>query len=345
MGRKKGSTLQKNNDSELWNETESMYSKIDEFRSNEFERKCKKALIDGKYSSLEEARANVPSVSIGACVRATVMKHSTSKEPLANKMLALDTIIRDIMGVTPLYYYTHYCTALNKRYNLYNLINQIVEQAPDIIKVEACFDAKNILFRFVYPDLYNSKIKDMDSQVKGREIFYCDENIKSGLCRAGNTEKQISTKSFKAYGDQVDEVIMGAIEDVIFDDLDLDDAKDIFMFLAEESAYYYDNSVQRKAVSPNQIINNKPAGINQVIEKRGYTSLLDFYYLNCDKTFQEKYCREFYEVRNLVKDYLPKNDLLEKAVLSMNIRKEMTDVSVKKNEEYLPEDLEEDKEM
>lgn len=313
MGRKK--RIESNFDDKTWDEVQSMYNKIDEFRHKEFERKCEKALIDGKYNSLEEARANVPGVNVAACVKAAAMKQSISKEPLAVKMLALDFIIRNIMETTPLYYYTHYCTELNKLHNLYGLINQIVEQAPDEIKIEACFDTKNILFRFVYPDLYNDKLKGMDSEIKGKDVFYCDDYIKSGLCRAGNTEKQINTKSYKAHGEQVDQVIMRAIEDVIFDDLDLDDARSIFTFLAEESAYYYDKSVQRKPVSPNQVLTSKPAGINQVIEKRGYTSLLDFYYLNCDKAFQEKYCREFYETRELVKDYLPENKLLEKVVL------------------------------
>ncbi len=304
-------------------EVQSIYARISQRREQETLEKCERAVQSGKYKSMEEARADIGMMSIipiatkatcGPDEKITVGNESitagasaffsgsnATKEPLYIKMLALDWIIRDVMEISPYEFYTHYSTEKNKEFSLNYLINSIVENAPDQIKVEACFDTKNILFRFMYPELYEKQIIKLDTQVSGYQIFFCDEHIKSGLCRAGNTEKMATSKSFKAYGDLVDQVLVQAIEDVIFGELELESAREIFLYLANESALYYDKTAAK----------SKIAGINQVVEKRGFTSLLDYYYLKCGRDFQEKYCHEFHEVREMVKDKLPKCLILE----------------------------------
>ena len=305
-------------------EIDSIYARNDAFREKVRNERIEKSIKTGKYQTIEEAKEKIGMPSIMSIVKNIAINKSVAKNSLEEKMIALDYIIRNIMEITPMQFYTHYSIANNKKYNLYQVIMSIVDNAPDEIKVECMFDSKMIFFKTMYPEIFTEQIENLS----GHDIFFCNDYVKSGLCKAGNTEKAYNAKQGYVYSKEVDDILMDAISSVIEDELELDNVKDIFLFLAQESVIYYEKNPQ------------KPAGINDVISKRGYSSLLDFYYLHCYTAFQVKHAEEFLEVRKKVAKKIPKNDILmEKVENIVNKKSENKDEKI----EYLTFKLREKK--
>ncbi len=295
-------------------EIDSMYGKIYEYREKEYSDRLNKEISNGTYKDVAEAIKEVPMPSFACIIRQQFTNKSISKASYAEKIVAFRNLVNDVLEVTPEVFYNLYSTSNNRKLAIYSLIDSIVADAPDYVKIRACFDTKRILFECVYPELdfpdmkKDKKSKDKDEEedkISSHDIFYCDDQLKAGLCRAGNTERAATLKNAQVYGKEVDEILMKSIEDILFKEQDFETINEVFNFLAHESATYYDKSLQ----SPG----SKPAGINTVVEKRGYPCLLDYYYLKNDKKFQEMYCNEFYAYREQIKDKVPWNDILKNA--------------------------------
>lgn len=295
-------------------ESTSIYKRIDEYRSAQaqaaYDTQLQEKVDDGTYDSIEEAKANMPVKEGYHTLMMTLCGKSLPKSTPEEKIFALDKIIRDVMEITPQTFCNIYSTSNNKRFKIYNLIDSIVDSAPEEIVIKACFNQKAILFNYMYPDLdFGTQLEEVD----GAKVFFCTDTMRAGLCKAANTLKVATTKSSKIYTQVVDKILMQAIDDVVFGDevlkKPLETAEEIFMFLGEEAANFYCKDKSKRD------INRKPAGINFVVEKRyNGGNLLDFYYLNAGPEFQHRYCHEFHHVREMFSDILPENPDLDRAV-------------------------------
>lgn len=277
-------------------ENESIYHRIIDFASDVHHERAKSSYEDNKYSSFEEALQSTPIPNVMSVVKNIIMKKSTTTSALEEKILAMNYIVTRIMEITPIQFYAIWSTEFNKKYSLYSTIRQIIKDAPMDIKKECYFDNKMIFFKTVWPDIYE---KYLTSSTKSIDIFYADDNkgLKSGLIHAGSTHSVISGKKEATYGKEVDTILMDAICDVLFDTCEFNNIKEIFQFLGESSKAYFDKK------------SKEAPGICEIIESRGYTSLYDFYFLQCTPEFQKKYAKDFLKYRKECK--LPKEPLLE----------------------------------
>lgn len=238
------------------------------------------------------------------CFKKVISKN----EELDSLAMAMDYIVKNVLEITPKQFYSIYSVDKLKKYSLYAATHKIVELA-DIETKKACmFDSKLTFFKSVWPEEFKSK------ETNGRDVFFADENIKSGLKKAGQTKK-LEGKEDKCLGKTVDEILMNAINDVLFDINQFENAFEIFQFLTEESTKYFEKGKNH-------------AGICDIIADRQYPSLLDFYYMNCPVKFQEDYVMEYKAFRASSK--IPPNSLIDAAV----------DIKIKKlwEEGLLPED-------
>ena len=278
-------------------EIDSVYNRNGAFLDMIKEERAQKAFKKGKYQTIEEARERIAMPSLMSVVKNIAYKKSVSKNSLEEKKAAMDFIIRDLMELTPIQFYTHFSVQNNKKWNLYHVINQIADEAPDEVRIECAFNTKRTFFREMYPEIFGKEL----NLVSGYEIFFCDEDVKAGLGKVANTEKYIGSKKAKYYGDIVDRVLMDAI-DMVLDANGLKVGYQAFCYLGEETSTYFNKGFDPK--------NSKPAGINDLVKKRGYTRLLDFYFLNCPPEIQLEYVEDFMKVRDQC--YIPENELMEK---------------------------------
>ncbi len=297
MGRKNKEKM----DEKQLEESLSIYKRINSFKDkvkkdneDEYIKELMEYVDNGKYSSVEEARKRVPMKKWAHGLMGIFAGKSLSKATQEEKMCVMDHIIRDVLQIDPVQFCNIFSTANNKHFKINNLIDSIIEGAPEDIVVRSCFDQKTTLFRYMYPDLdFGTKLKE----VTGENIFNCEGSMRSGLCKAANTLKTANSKSSKIYTKIADNILMNAINEVIaLKNLSVEES---FKFLAEETGHFFKKD-------------DKIAGINFVCEKRyDGGNLLDFYYLNSGKEFQRRYCHEFYRVREMIKDIIPPNKDLE----------------------------------
>ena len=275
-------------------ENESIYHRIVDFAANVHKERAKESYERKKYNSFDEALKNTPVPNVMSVVKNIIMKKSTTTSSLDEKVLAMNYIVTRIMDITPIQFYAIWSTDFNKKYSLYSTIRQIIKDAPIDIKKECFFDLKLIFFKTVWPDMYEKYLK---SSTQSIDIFYATEGLKSGLIHAGSTHSIASGKKDLTYGKEVDDILMDAICDVLFDTCEFDNIKEIFQYLGESSKAYFDKKTK------------EAPGICEIIEARGYTSLYDFYFLKCPEEFQKKYAKDFLKYRKECK--LPKEPLLE----------------------------------
>ncbi len=234
-------------------------------------------------------------------------------EEFMSLSMAMNYIVKNVLEITPKQFYSIYSVDKLKKYSLYAATLKIVDLSDLETKKSCMFDTKLTFFKSVWPDDF------ADKETQGRDVFFADENIKSGLKKAGQT-KNLDKYEDKCMGGIVDEILMNAINDVLFDINKFETIGEIFQFLTEESTKYFEKGKGH-------------AGICDIIAERQYPSLLDFYYMNCPVKFQLDYVMEFKAYRAASK--IPPNKLIDTAV----------NIKIKQlcNQGLLPEDaLDED---
>lgn len=280
-------------------ENESIYYRIVTFASNVQKEKAQKLVDNGKYETLDKALENTPVPNVMSVVKNIAMKKPVTSSSFEEKIAAINHVVTKIMDITPVQFYAIWSTDFNKKYALYSTINAIAKEAPLEIKKECFFDTKMTFFRTVWPDVYEKYIK---SNTKCVDIYYASGELKAGLIRAGSTDGIAKKKKTATYGNDVDEILMDAICDMLFDVCGFEDVDDMFRFLGNNSKEYYEKKSNDKDY----------AGICEIVESRGYTSLLDFYFLKCPEHFQKKYAADFLLHRRL--SHIPREPLIEIAV-------------------------------
>lgn len=278
-------------------ENESIYHKIIDFADDIHKKRAKESIQKGKYLTLDEALDNTPVPNVMSVVKNIAMNKTVSNSLLKSKILAMDYIVTQIMEISPAQFYAIWSTEFNKKYSLYATIRQIIKESPLEIKKECFFDSKMVFFKTVWPDIYEKQLK---SNTQSLDVFYANDNLKAGLIHAGSTKNIVLDKKEATYGFIVDDILMDAICDVLFDICEFENIKDIFQFLGELSKGYMDKK------------NKEFPGICEIIESRGYTSLYDFYFLKSPAEIQKKYASEFLYYRKKCK--LSREPLLETAI-------------------------------
>ena len=246
---------------------ESVYSKCVNYQEEERQKKIKKALEDGVYASYEDALAGIPSPSVMALAKNIVLGNYTSqKNPLAIKIAAIRYAVEKVMELDAEGMYSLWSTNFLKKTNLYAHVNSVIENAPEKIAEECFFDSKLTFFATVWPEEFE-KIKE--ESYSSSSIFFGKGDKQKGVVKsladAGDVSKVMRGKECK-YGASVDKIVMGIVEDVVYSSCDLNDVDEVLKFL---SAF----DTKRKSLK-------KHSEIAQVVKARGYTSLMDFYFLN-----------------------------------------------------------------
>lgn len=290
------------------NPIESTYYKIFKFASDQRASRAKDAFESGKFNSLEEAMAETPSPSVMSAVKAIAMNRSnagststkksgkTEEDKISDKIEAIDYIVTHIMDITPHQFFNIWSTEFNKKYCLYPTINAIVNAAPADVWQKCYFDSKLVFFHQVWHNIYVERVQ----KINFVDIYYAIGDIKAGLIRAGSTANLADGHKTFTKGKAVDDILIEAINDVIFGpSCDFEDMRDILTFLAEDSLTY----VKQKKDAP---------GICEIVDKRGYSSLYDFYFLQLNPNMQLKYAADFLEIRRAYK--LPENPVMESII-------------------------------
>ena len=300
---------------------ESIYKRKSFFAEDIKIKKAQSSYEKGEYNTFLDAYNNTANPNVFSVVKRIVFKKPLSKnEELKELTGAMDYIVRNIMNLTPIQFYSIYSIENLKKYSLFIPILKIAELADIETRKECMFDTKLTFFKTTWAEDF----KDMT--IDGKTVFFADENIKSGLKKAGDTrglEKAKDSDSLeklekKNMGKIVDEILMTAINDVMFDDKDFQNAKEIYQFLTEESSKYFEKG-------------GNYAGICDIIAARQYPSLLDFYYMNCPVKFQEDTIEAYEYYRRNSK--IPKHEFIETC-----IDLKMKQMGLKKDEQEPYED-------
>ncbi len=275
---------------EITKSPNSIYTKIYTFRENERERRATESFQIGKYSSYQEAYDHTRMPSMMSIVKNIVLGRSDShKYTFEDKVEALRYIIHNIMEFDE-ESFLNWCSSENlKSINLYVFTSELVRDADIKLKTRCMFNTDLVLYALLRPDDIDRLLVEKAS---GRDIFYCKDKLKESLCRAGsydankalNIQNDKKTHIFKSgYGLEVDNILIQAMEKVFSEDGN-DTIPKKLGFLAN---IYKDGMDFEK----------ERVGIVDVIEKRGYSSLLDFYFLNLEPDLQDEYFEDYLHIR------------------------------------------------
>lgn len=246
---------------------DSIYGRLMDRRLEEKEKRAHKSFAKGGYSSYEEALKSTALPSIMSIVKSITMdKFNSFQKPLEEKTYAVRYIIENIMSITLDQFLSVWNTESLKKFNMYPYIYNITNSAPMEVKKKCLFDRKFIFIYLAYPEEFD---RIVSPATKGVDIFNCNDDIKNSLIQAGSSE-EIEKGKIAACGQAVDDIILQSIYDTAFKTLHLENERQVFEYLSDCSDKTSD----------------KVVGISDVVEKRGYTSVLDFYFLHKDQKFQ-----------------------------------------------------------
>lgn len=224
-----------------------------------------------------EKKPNLMSV-----VKAVLFNQSRLKGiPHEDLSEAIRYIVVEIMDITPQTFYNIYDTNFLKKHKIYSAVTQLIDNAPDEIQAECCFNHKDILFRCLWKDFYD---KNLAGSVTAHDILYADNSkkdmFKSNIVRAGQVKNIVKKDKAAKHGALVDEILFNAIAEEMFINSHLCSTyHDCFYVLGELSKKEEQN------------------GGNDIAISRGYKSILDFFYLNLPCEMQEQYGLEYLEAR------------------------------------------------
>ena len=244
-----------------------------EGNKNVIDRKPKK----NKDGNLVEKKPNLMSV-----VKAVLLNQSRLKGVLYEDLAeAIRYIVSDIMGISPQTFYNIYDTNFLKKHKIYSAVTQLIDNAPDEIQAECCFNHKDILFRCLWKDFYD---KNLAGSITSHDILYADNSkkdmFKSNIIRAGQVKNIVKKDKASKHGALVDEILFNAIAEEMFINSHLCNTyQDCFYVLGELSKKEEQN------------------GGNDIAISRGYKSILDFFYLNLPCEIQERYGMEYLKAR------------------------------------------------
>lgn len=247
----------------------------------------------GADGTLVEKSANLIPV-----LKTVTMNQSRIKgTPYEQMVAALRYLVENVMEISPQTFYNKYDTVFLKQYKLYSAVMYLIDNAPDEIQKECCFNHKDILFRSLWPDFYE---KNLAGNITAHDILYANNDtkdmFKSNIIRAGQV-KNISKKDKGCRaGELVDEILFDAIQKELFVESKLcKNMKECFYVLGELSKEEEGN------------------GGNEIARSRGYRSILDFFYLNLPAQIQEEKGLDFLEARKNAG--LPSEPIMEIAIL------------------------------
>jgi len=272
-------------------DAKSMYEKCIKVREDIRIERAKKAVEEGLFPHLDEAIKHTPSPNLMAVAKAIAMGRSNlAKTDPQLKIDAIKFLISDVLGITPEDFLSIWSVDNLKMYNLYACVMGIVEAAPTKLKVDCLFYPQYIFFASVWPERFESLIKPKLSE---ESIFYCKDLIKGYLMKAGNPNGG-------KYGNEVDKLLLSSINNEInqrhFANID-----EKFEFLSE---------IRKKSNDDDK----KSVGIIDVIKKRGYPSLLDFYFVKMSPSDQQEYYENYLFFREKAK--LKREPLIDKVMIA-----------------------------
>ena len=216
-------------------------------------------------------------------------------------------IVEEVMGLTPREYDAIYSNKLNYQAHIDYAIRKIVDGADISVNKKTLFVSKQTLFAIVWPEYYNKNYGNPQPW----QIFNAEGEIKSGFIRAGKPRSDkdqeegvgreqlqngnFSTKKKKKtatnHGDEVDKLLYWAMTNMLAP-VEIT-TKQLFRSLANPKKYGW----------------NKHGFVQIIQARKCYPSVLDFYFLNSPKAFQEDHLYEYYDARE--EEGLPKEPALE----------------------------------
>ena len=254
----------------------SIYARCNDVREEERERRINEAIAQGVYASREDALAGIATPSVMSMAKNIVTGGGASKKsPFLMRVESIKLVINKYMDITGEEFYSLWDVDLLKDYNLYTHINNVIDSAPTKIKEECYFNPKLIFFSVAYPEEMEKMKEDALSP---RALFFGrsdkEKDVLSSLKKAGNIDCLDRGKVCKN-GNSVDKIVMSILKDTISEDGDISDVDSALEFLSSFDCRKKKNGAES-------------AAIKTVVKSRGYSSLIDFYFLNLDSESQKK---------------------------------------------------------
>lgn len=222
--------------------------------------------------------------------------YGTSKPQCPQSESLIETfryIIEQIYQLTPDELDSIYCTQINKKIRIENLIRKILQTLSLEVKGKYCFITKRIIFGTIYPEYYKSHFP----QITSHDIFYAKNELKAACIHAGKIHTATKHSATNA-GSTIDKLLFDAIEDV-FDELQTSEADDKFRddgFLKDDvylRLEWFASPKPLKADSGKKL----PGCISLIKNRSCYACPIDFYFLNMSLVQQLNYIDDFMEIR------------------------------------------------
>ena len=259
-------------------EIRSAYSKIGPWLEEN------KGVINRKQKKGADGKMVDKKASLIPTVKAIIFQQSKIKgTPYEELSAAIRYIVEEVMGLTPSTFYNKYDTVFLKEFKIYPAVMNLIDNAPESVQIECCFNHKDILFKSLWPDFYE---KNLAGSITAHDILFAENGkkdmFKSNIIRAGQVKNITSKDKGTKFGALVDEMLFDAITEDLYQNGTFQSIKELFQALGALSV----------ATKKDEMV-----GGNEIAISRGYKSILDFYYLNLPDSIQIAHARDFLNAR------------------------------------------------